>query len=372
MMLGLGTGGVAVGMFHLTTHAFFKALLFLGAGSVIHGCQEEQDIRRMGGLRKLMPLTFATYAVGMLALSGFPLIFSGFWSKDEVLHAAHGWNTTAPFYIGVFAALLTAFYMTRQVCYVFFGQSRAGVSPAPEADESYAAENVASQGALPSRGGQAGRLPYVAHESPPVMTVPLLVLAAFSMILGFVGTPAWPWLQGFLDGESASYVVGKLLEPHVLGLMALSSLVAFAGLGLGWWLYGRRPVLSADQPDTLEWFQPEVLALLKRKYFVDEIYEASVIRFNAWWARACDWLDYWVWNGVVQLVSLMVVGLGWLDRVFDEYVVNLGFDEGCRRLTRGGTFMSRLQCGRVQRYLRLIGVALVVLVLFLIWGGRAP
>ena len=372
MMLGLGTGGVAVGMFHLITHAFFKSLLFLGAGSVIHGCQDEQDIRRMGGLRKLMPLTFATYAVGMLALSGFPLIFSGFWSKDEILHAAHGWNTPAPFYLGIFAALLTAFYMTRQVCYVFLGQSRAGVSPAPEADESHTPVNARSLGLPSSHGGQAGRPPHVPHESPPVMIVPLLLLAAFSMVLGFVGTPAWPWFQGFLDGENATYVVGKLLEPQVLGLMALSSLVALVGLGLSWWLYGRRPVRSADQPDALERFQPEVLALLRRKYFVDEIYEASVIRFNAWGARACDWLDYWVWNGVVQLVSLLVVGLGWFDHLLDEYVVNPGFDEGCRRLTKGGTLMSRLQCGRVQRYLRLIGVALVVLVLFLIWGGRAP
>src|SRR5204863_9766265 len=91
MFMGLGVGGVAVGMFHLLTHAFFKALLFLGSGSVIHGCHEEQDIRRMGGLRKFMPLTFATYAVGMMALSGVPLLFSGFWSKDEILHEAGQW-----------------------------------------------------------------------------------------------------------------------------------------------------------------------------------------------------------------------------------------------------------------------------------------
>jgi NADH-quinone oxidoreductase subunit L len=361
MMLGLGTGGVAVGMFHLITHAFFKALLFLGAGSVIHGCRDEQDIRRMGGLRKPMPLTFATYAVGMLALSGFPLIFSGFWSKDEILHAAHGWSTPAPFYLGIFAALLTAFYMTRQVCYVFLGSIRS--SRREEAQISVAPRDKSE----PPHVGS-----YEAHESPPVMTIPLLVLAAFSVLLGFVGTPAWPWFQGFLEGETATGQLAKLLQPEILKLMALSSLVAFAGLGLGWWLYGRRPMRSADEPDALERFQPEVLALLIRKYFVDEIYEGSVIRFNAWGARACDWLDYWVWNGVVQLVSLLVVGLGWLDRVFDEYVVNLGFDEGCRRLTNGGTSMSRLQCGRVQRYLRIIGVALVVLVLFLIWGGRAP
>ncbi|MGO8929226.1 MAG: NADH-quinone oxidoreductase subunit L [Limisphaerales bacterium] len=371
MMLGLGTGGVAVGMFHLITHAFFKALLFLGAGSVIHGCQDEQDIRRMGGLRKLMPVTFATYAVGMLALSGFPLLFSGFWSKDEILHAARGWSTPAPFYLGCLAALLTAFYMTRQVCYVFFGQSRAGVSPALDAQAAHPPENAPPLGVLPSHSGQAGRLPYVPHESPAVMTIPLLVLAALSILLGFVGTPAWPWFQGFLSGENATGHFDRLLEPQVLGLMALSTFVVFVGLGLGWWLYGRLPLRGADQPDALERYQPDLFALLRRKYFVDEIYERSVIRFNAWAARACDWLDYWVWNGVVQVLSLIVVGLAWLNRSLDEYVVNLGFDEGCRRLIKGGRLMSRLQGGRVQNYLRFIGVALVVLVLVLIWGCRA-
>src|SRR5207244_1559222 len=101
MMMGLGVGGVGVGIFHLITHAFFKALLFLGAGSVIHGCHEEQDVRRMGGLRKFMPATFATYAIGMMALSGFPIFFSGFWSKDAILHAAHARNIShGPFYLG--------------------------------------------------------------------------------------------------------------------------------------------------------------------------------------------------------------------------------------------------------------------------------
>src|ERR1035437_6277975 len=360
MMLGLGTGGVAVGMFHLITHAFFKALLFLGAGSVIHGCRDEQDIRRMGGLRKLMPLTFATYAVGMLALSGFPLFFSGFWSKDEILHSAHGWITPAPFYLGVFAALLTAFYMTRQVCYVFLGSVRSSRrEEAPISD------------ALLSKSEPRHVGSYAAHESPAVMIIPLLVLAAFSMLLGLIGTPAWPWFQGFLNGGSVSAHLGNLLEPHLLGLMLLSSVVVFAGLGLGWWLYGWLPVRSADQPDALERFQPEVFALLRNKYFVDEIYQATVIRFNAWGARACDWLDYWVWNGVVQLFSLLVVGFAWLNRSLDEYVVKPGFDEGCRQLTKGGTLMSRLQSGQVQAYLRLIGVALAVLVLFLIWGCHA-
>jgi NADH-quinone oxidoreductase subunit L len=125
MMMGLGVGGVAVGIFHLLMHAFFKALLFLGAGSVIHGCHERQDIRSMGGLRRLMPITFITYAVGMMALSGVPLVFSGFWSKDAILHSAHSWSVSHwPFYLGLLGAFLTAFYMTRQVCYVFFGATR--------------------------------------------------------------------------------------------------------------------------------------------------------------------------------------------------------------------------------------------------------
>jgi NADH-quinone oxidoreductase subunit L len=225
--------------------------------------------------------------------------------------------------------------------------------------------------ALPSDGGQAGGMPHLPHESPPVMIVPLLVLAACSMLLGFIGTPAWPWFQGFLSGESTTGSLGKLFEPQVLGLMAVSSIVVFSGLGLGWRLYGRPPMRRADQPDPLERFQPDIFAMLRRKYFVDEIYEESVIRFSAWGARACDWLDFWVWNGVVQAVSVLVVGFAWLNRSLDEYMVNHGFDEGCRRLTKGGALMSRLQGGRVQTYLRFIGVALTVLVLFLIWGCTA-
>src|SRR5206468_7717976 len=123
-------------MFHLLTHAFFKALLFLGAGSVIHGCHEEQDIRRMGGLRKFMPVTFATYAVGMMALSGFPLFFSGFWSKDEILHSALLWQPSRwPFYFGLFGALLTAFYMTRQMYLVFFGNCRVAFGQITKTEE---------------------------------------------------------------------------------------------------------------------------------------------------------------------------------------------------------------------------------------------
>jgi NADH-quinone oxidoreductase subunit L len=368
MMMGLGAGGVAVGMFHLITHAFFKALLFLGAGSVIHGCHEEQDIRRMGGLGKLMPVTFATYAIGMLALSGFPLFFSGFWSKDEILHAAHGWHPShAPFYLGLFGALLTAFYMTRQVFYVFFGTCKLSLGRTTASEQ-----HTIDFGGVPAKDHPHVELPQTVHESPAVMTGPLVILAVFAILLGFIGTPAWPWFQGFLEGHVVPVQFSKLFERETLGLMLLSSGVVFLGLGLGWWFYGPRPMAKAGEGDALErLLQPEVYTLLQRKYFVDEIYENSVIRLNAWWAKACDALDYWVFNGFVKVTALVIVGFSWVNKAIDENVVNLGFDEVCRRVKQSGGLTSRLQDGRVQDYLRIIGFALTVLALFLIWGCHA-
>jgi NADH-quinone oxidoreductase subunit L len=356
MMMGLGVGGVAVGMFHLITHAFFKALLFLGAGSVIHGCHEEQDIRRMGGLWRFMPITFYTYAVGMLALCGFPLFFSGFWSKDAILHAAQGWSISrVPFYLGSFGALLTAFYMTRQVYYVFFGESR--LARHPHRSHSNDVEHH-GQGVSDSP-----------HESPAVMTMPLVILAAFAILLGVIGTPAWPWFDSFLNGELATLNFAGFLENGILPVMVFSSIIVFAGLGLGWWFYGRKSIAGAEAPDALERLQPQIFHLLRRKFNVDEFYQATFIRWNGWLSRVSDWFDQWIWNGAVWAVSHLVLGLSWLARSADTYVVNPGFDEGCRTVTAGGKLLARLQNGRTQNYLRLVGVAFAVLVAFLIWSG---
>ena len=366
MMLGLGVGGVAVGMFHLITHAFFKALLFLGAGSVIHGCHEEQDIRSMGGLRKFMPITFATYAIGMLALSGFPLVFSGFWSKDAILHAAHGWSVShIPFFIGVFAAFLTAFYMTRQVMFVFYGSCRLSLGRTTASEQ----KTVEHAGVSAAEHPQ-DELRKDPHESPIVMTGPLVILAIFAILLGFFGTPAWPWFQNFISSANESGGISRIFEGDVIGLLLLSSLIVFAGLGLGWWLYGRKPI-SAQFADPLQKLPADLFPLLRSKYFIDEIYEASFVRLNAWWARACAWLDSTVWSGLVQLASLVVVGFSWLNSLIDKEVVNRGFDEGCKGVTTGGWLVSRLQDGRIQNYLRTIGVALTALALLLIWGCRA-
>ena len=350
MMMGLGVGGVAVGMFHLITHAFFKSLLFLGAGSVIHGCGGEQDIRKMGGLRKSMPITFLAYTAGMLALCGFPLFFSGFWSKDAILDAANTWSVSKmPFYLGAFGALLTAFYMTRQVYYVFAGKSRLSENSSEAAHASHAS-------ATP-------------HESPAVMTVPLVILAAFAVFLGLVGTPAWPWFQSFLDDQRATLNFAAFSGPGVASVMLASSLLVFLGLGLGWWFYGRRPIESADAPDAFGQLQPHIFSVLGHNFYVDALYGATIVRLNTGWSRVCDWLDRWVWNGAVQTVSHLVLAFAWIDNFFDANIVNAGFDEGCETVSRGGQLLALLQGGRVQSYLRMIGVALIALAVFLLWGA---
>jgi NADH-quinone oxidoreductase subunit L len=355
MMMGIGVGGVAVGIFHLIAHAFFKALLFLGAGSVIHGLMGEQDIREMGGIRKWMPVTFATYAVGTLALCGFPLFFSGFWSKDAILHAAYGWNVSrVPFYLGASGALLTAFYMTRQVCYVFFGTRRRDPALEPiEPSETAASDPLEA-----------------AHESPATMTAPLVLLAIFAILLGFIGTPAWPWLQDFLEMRHAGLDFAQLAEDGLIPLMLASSLLVFAGLGLGWWIYGRRPIRRAANADALELLQPSLFHVLHNGLFIDQLYELTILRLVWWMAVAANWLDRWVWSGIPLAVSALTKSLGWVDFSLDRWVVNKGFDEGCNGVADGGRLLARLQDGRIQNYLRLLAAAVAALAFYLLLGHR--
>ncbi len=360
MMMGLGVGGVAVGMFHLITHAFFKALLFLGSGSVIHGCHEEQDVRKMGGLKKYMPVTFVVYAIGMLALAGFPLFFSGFWSKDEILHHASHWSVShVPFYLGCIGALFTAFYMTRQMGLVFFGSYRghekSGHSAHDHAHSSHSSESHSHD----------------PHESPAVMTVPLIILAGFAILLGVIGTPAWPWFDAYLNGELAELHIKFSNLAASSGLMGASALIILTGITVGWILYGKRQRQTVGEKDVLETAQPFLFKLLENKYYVDEFYEATVIRFNAFAAWLCDFADKWIFGGAVLLVKYLTLGASWLYRLTDENVVNAGFDAGCGSIRGGGGILSRLHSGRVQTYLRIIGVALVALIIFLIWGRKA-
>jgi len=273
----------------------------------------------------------------MLALCGFPLLFSGFWSKDGILEAAQHWTVArAPFYMLVFGALLTAFYMTRQVSYVFFGAWRGHKT---------------------------------AHESPAAMTMPMAILAFFAIALGAIGTPAWPWFRAFIEGSAATFDLHGFAEPGLLTLMLTSSLVVFAGLGLGWWFYGNKPV-DADAPDALERIAPPVWAVLRDKFYIDELYGATFIAFYKWWARVADWMDRRIWGGIVAAVAWLFALWAKLNRFLDTNVVDGTFDKSCEEISTGGGLLASIQNGRVQSYLRILALGVAVLVGILFWSSR--
>ncbi|WP_166243556.1 NADH-quinone oxidoreductase subunit L [Paenibacillus turpanensis] len=292
MALGLGTeAGYTGGVFHLATHAFFKALLFLGAGSVIHAVHE-QDIRKMGGVGRHMKVTAWTFAIGMLALSGIvPL--SGFWSKDTILSAALEVNPLL-FWVGLITALFTAFYMARLFFLVFTGKPRSDMHP---------------------------------HESPAVMTVPLLVLAVLAVVAGFAYTPMNPWFGEWLTGVHG----GEKVHWDVI---LLSTAVGLGGLALGYLLYGRKS--GADE--AFEGGAPGLYRVLNRKYYIDELYQAVIVAPLRGLGALLELFDRYVVDGVVKLASGLMFGIG-----------------------RAG---ARVQNGQVQTYglLMLLGFLVFVVV----------
>jgi NADH-quinone oxidoreductase subunit L len=326
MMVSLGVGGVAAGIMHLLAHGFFKALLFLGSGSVIHASHHEQDIRKMGGLRKLMPVTFVTYAVGMMALSGVPLFFAGAWTKEEVLHATAHWpKSPAPYYLMLAGVVLTALYMTRQMIYVFHGNRRASK---------------------------------VAHESPPVMTRPLIVLAICTIGLSAVLTPAWPWLHDYLSGEPAQLDFAQLIQPVLFISLALVA----GGIGLGILIYRR-----AGVTDPLQQAQPAVFRFLENKMWLDELYAHTVIALSKTAALVSNWMDRFVWDGFVRGVGGIGSLLGIFSAGVDERGINVIVDESAGGARGLGRLMSRFHSGQIQLYLGAVAVAVLALLLFYAW-----
>ena len=253
MVLAVGTGAYVAAIFHMVTHAAFKALLFLGAGSAIHGMNDEQDMRKMGALRKFMPITAGTFIVGWLAIIGIPP-FSGFWSKDEILLYALG-DSTALYIIGVATAILTAYYMTRQVIMVFFGEARW----TSHANEDEAPEVEADEEPVETHGAHGEFKP---HESPPVMWIPLVVLAVLAAIGGVLNLPA---LFG-LDESGPAHQLEEWLHPiigfgeadihdtfaydHKYLLVGIAIAAAVIGLTLAWLVYSKHR-LKAIEPTIL-------------------------------------------------------------------------------------------------------------------------
>ncbi len=356
MMMGLGLGSLVAGIFHLVTHAFFKALLFLGAGSVIHGVEgghhaaaheaghaahgpfSPNDMKVMGGLRYRMPATFYTYLVGTLALVGI-VPFAGFWSKDEILaEAFHLWRLDGtlnlPFWLwlaGTAGAFLTALYMGRQLGLVFWGEPR----------------HIATRRA---------------HESPTSMTAPLVVLAVFALLLGFVNAPfLGNPLHHFMGNvHEVSEVVHSEAVPFSFVVAGISTLVAVLGLIVGWWLHkGYR----AGQVEPFQAALGPVFVVLKNKYYVDEIYQLLIIRPIVWLAGFCFRIDdRWIIDPFVDLVGAAGRLASDVSRVVDSVVVDRWFVEGTAQLFNGaGRWLRYSETGRVQNYLLVLAVTVLML-----------
>ncbi len=320
MMMGLGAGSYVAGMWHLTTHAFFKALLFLGSGSVIHAVHS-QDIRDMGGLSKKMPITTWTFIIGSLALAGiFPL--SGFFSKDEILAALyhkHMWPILGAAILGAF---LTAFYMARVCFVVFFGREKG----------------------------------HHAHESPLVMTVPLVILTAITVGLG---------LDARLGAHFFTEFLGEHPEPINLMIALGSTAVALSGIAVGWLVYHRRAIpLGTVKKQRLVMYATTVL---RNKFGLDELYEHYVVGAFIKFCDFCAWFDRTVVDGIVNgAASVTLVAAraaGWFDtHIVDGIVNGLGFV-----VMGAGKRLRYAQTGRLQSYAQWMYGTLIVIILFILW-----
>lgn len=298
MFLGVGVGAYSTGIFHLMTHSFFKALLFLGAGSVIHGLGGEQDLRHMGGLRKAMPITCITLACASLAISGFPG-FSGFFSKDAILSAAYV-HTPWMFWLGAITAGMTAFYVFRAFFLAFFGSYRGHHHP---------------------------------HESPLIMTVPLMILAVLSVFGGLINVP------GFLSHEY------PLAEHENSRAMIISASLGIIGIIIAFIMYVARPALAESAKNALG----GLYTLVYNKYYVDEAYQNTIVKPLEGASRFVLW------------------------RAIDEGLIDTGLVGGLAHSIRGwGALFRRIQSGSIRSYATwvLAGSLLVIFVLSLVGGGR--
>jgi NADH-quinone oxidoreductase subunit L len=339
MFLAAGLGAYSAAIFHLMTHAFFKALLFLGSGSVIHGMGGEQDMRKMGGLKKYMPSTYWTFLIGSMAIAGVPGL-AGFFSKDEILHAAAAGGHWSLYTIGLITAALTAFYMFRVVYLTFHGEFRGSHE-------------------------QEHHL----HESPPSMTVPLWVLAVGAVFSGFVGFPKEDWnvFHHFLQPVVYA-VAGRTSEGHAASvafnvvMIAIAVGIALAGIGLAWRLYGGSRGLSADE--AWERRTPAVRLLFANKYYVDELYDKTVVAGT--WALArllfrfdAGFIDGLLVNGArnVTVTAAMISGF------FDKYVVDGLVNLVAIILDAFSKLFRRLQTGYVSNYALVLAAGMFALVI---------
>ena len=314
--LSLGEAGYTAGLFHLFTHAFFKALLFLGAGAVIHAAHSN-NMSRMGGLRKHMPVTFWTFLIGAAALSGIPPL-AGFWSKDEIITLAYLEQHYVLWGVAFFTAILTAFYMTRAVLLTFFGEYRGHGEP---------------------------------HEAPRVMTGPLVALAALSVVVGFLGAPQLgavfsKWVH-FGEGHEAVFSYG---------FAAISIVGALAGIAVGYRLYAR----WRDR-DPVRRLGP-FYTLLENKYFLDDAYLWGIVRPIQYpVARATNWTNRWILDGIVHTFARLTRLAGRGTDAVDRNVVDGAVNRVAVSTGWTGGLLRYVQSGNVQRYAVLLFAGVVIL-----------
>ncbi|NWF70923.1 MAG: NADH-quinone oxidoreductase subunit L [Chloroflexi bacterium] len=415
MMAALGIGGYVAATFHLITHAFFKALLFMASGAVIHGVEhghqhgqghghnghghddqgheahdshdvqaehgheahghghggerpdaglpdhsfDPQDMLNMGGMRKTMPVTFWTFLIGGLSLAGLPLVTAGFWSKDEILADAwyglsHGYGAhTLVFVCLVLAATMTAFYTMRQLGLTFWGEPRTAAAK---------------------------------HAGLPVgpvsvsMTLPLIILAVLAVIAGYVGVhPDFP-LFGALFSSNGNpffnFVGPTLLEkPEKLAFdwvpVFFSFAAALGGIAVGYWVYWRKPLEAGQEDPAIKALGP-VYDLLKNKYYFDELYERVFIRPSQWFATAVvsEFVDHGIIDGFLHLLARLANWIGEFFKALNLWLID-GVGDGIPKLIGDfGFWFRRIQTGRVQQYLLLVLIAaLLIGVIFAISAG---
>lgn len=322
MFLACGVGAFTAGIFHLMTHAFFKALLFLGAGSVIHGMSDEQDMRSMGGLKKHMPITFMTMFIATLAISGIPGL-SGFFSKDEILWKSFSSHAGHPIFwvLGVVTAALTAFYMFRLIYLTFYGKERM---------DDKTRKHI--------------------HESPRTMTVPLMVLAVLSIIGGWIGMPHVLGATNYFEHWLEPVMAGSRMTSHALasggadtgmelGLMAISVVLVLISIYVAYLLYNKRPALATSIREKLS--GPHKVLL--NKYFVDEAYGAMIV-------RPLIYFSLFLW----KVIDVVVID-GFINGMAGAY------DDLSAYLRTG-------QTGRVRTYATVFVAGVVVLTAYFLLG----
>ncbi|MBS1963328.1 MAG: NADH-quinone oxidoreductase subunit L [Bdellovibrionales bacterium] len=339
MFLACGVGAYGAGVFHVITHAFFKALMFLGAGSVIHGMHEEQDIMKMGGLKSKMPVTFVTFLVGWIAISGIPP-FAGFFSKDEIL-----WNTFAGphaskflWAIGLFTAMLTAFYMTRMFYLTFMGTPRFNEAAMGANGHGHHDDHGHDHGHSDDHGHGHG--PKGVHESPALMTIPLVVLAVLSIVGGFIGIPHHSWLEHWLEPVIPGHAEGAFSvgETGELVLMIVSVLAAAGAIAYAWKTYTNLKSAEARKKK-----HAKLHEALENKWYVDEAYEATFI-------QPIYELSVKLWKGFdVGVIDRIVLGFGRVSQWT-------------------GQAARTLQTGSIQVYAIMLLFGLVMTLAYLIKG----